>query len=208
MRKRLHDKKAGIALLTTMIILSVAEWIFRLVCIREDLVTTPNAGEPLATAIFAVLLLIFTLKGKDRVSYLCFGVWVGYFVLDQFFELPGMLANFGTNISVPYIAASIVMRLVSMGCIIAIGALLLEYMNDGSIYNRAFNVLCIITILLHLVVIGMSVYGMISLDSTLWIKQNMLLIFNNLYRIVMVLLFTFFAYDSAKAQLAKVDLSK
>jgi hypothetical protein len=36
----------------------------------------------------------------------------------------------------------------------------------------------------------------------------MLLIFNNLYRIVMVLIFTFFAYDSAKAQLAKVDLTK
>ena len=217
MKKRLHDKKAGIALLTTLIIISVLEWIFRIACIREDLVTTPNAGEPLAIAIFAILLMIFTLKGKDRMSYVCFGVWAGYFVLDQFFELPGMLANFAANVSDPVITASIVIRLVTMVCIVAIGALLLEYMNDGTICNRAFNALCIITILLHVVVIGMSVHGMIigmvaeapaGMDIALLRKQGMLLIFNNVYRIVMVFLFTFFAYDSAKHQLKKTNLTK
>ena len=99
MKKRLHDKKAGIALLTTLIVISVLEWIFRITCIGQNLVETPNAGEPLAIAIFATLLMIFTLKGKDRISYVCFAAWAGYFILDQFFEIPGMLADFGANIS-------------------------------------------------------------------------------------------------------------
>ena len=213
MKKRLHDKKAAIALLTTLIVISVLEWIFRIACIGEDLVKTPNAGEPLAIAIFAILLLIFTLTGKDRMSYVCFGVWTGYFVLDQFFELPGMLANFGANIANPVITVSIVIRLVTMLCIVAIGALLLEYMNDGTICNRAFNALCVVTILLTALDILISVSGLILVPSEgseiiLLKKQNMLLIFNNVYRIVMIFLFTFFAYDSAKMQLKKADLKK
>jgi hypothetical protein len=213
MKKRLHDKKAGVALLTSLIVISLLEWIFRIACIGEDLIETPNAGEPLAIAIFSVLLMIFVLKGKDRISYVCFGVWTGYFVLDQFFELPGMLGNFGANISNPIITASIVIRLVTMVCIVAIGALLLEYMNDGTIYNRAFNVLCVITILLFAVDILISAAGLIFIPSNgadiiLLKKQNMLLIFNNIYRIIMVFLFTFFAYDSAKAQLKKVNFTK
>jgi hypothetical protein len=211
MKKRLHDKKAGIALLTTLFIVSVLEWVYRLVFIGQDLVTTQNAGEPLATAILAIMILIFTLKGKDRISYICFATWVGYFVLDQFLEFPGMLGSFGANISNPIITASIVIRLATMICIIAIGALLLEYMNDGTIYNRAFNALCIIAILLHIADIGISVSGMIFITEAIdlnLLKQVILLIFNNVYRIVMIFLFTFFAYDSAKAQLKKVDFTK
>jgi hypothetical protein len=211
MKKRLHDKKAGIALLTTLFIVSVLEWVYRLVFIGQDLVTTQNAGEPLATAILAIMILIFTLKGKDRISYICFATWVGYFVLDQFLEFPGMLGSFGANISNPVITASIVIRLATMICIIAIGALLLEYMNDGTIYNRAFNALCIIAILLHIADIGISVSGMIFITEAIdlnLLKQVILLIFNNVYRIVMIFLFTFFAYDSAKAQLKKVDFTK
>ena len=213
MKKRLHDKKAEIALLTTLIVISVLEWIFRIACIGEDLVATPNAGEPIAIAIFSILIMIFTLTGKDRMSHVCFAVWVGYFILDQFFELPGMLANFAANVSNPVITVSIVIRLLTMLCIVAIGALLLEYMNDGTICNRAFNVLCIVTILLFTVDILLSASGLIFIPSEgseiiLLKKQNMLLIFNNIYRIIMVFLFTFFAYDSAKMQLKKTDLSK
>lgn len=213
MKKRLHDKKAGIAILISLIAISVLEWIFRLACLGEDLVDTPNAGEPLAIAFFAILVLTFVLKGKDRMSYVCFAVWTGYFILDQLFEIPGMLANFGANISNPVITVSIVIRLVTMLCIVTIGALLLEYMNDGTIYNRAFNVLCVVTILLTVVDILMSASGIIFIPSegseiVLLKKQNMLLIFNNVYRIVMIFLFTFFAYDSAKAQLKKANLSK
>jgi hypothetical protein len=213
MKKRLHDKKAGIALLTTLIVISVLEWIFRIACIGEDLVATPNAGEPIAIAIFSILIMIFTLTGKDRMSHVCFAVWVGYFILDQFFELPGMLANFAANVSNPVITVSIVIRLVTMLCIVAIGALLLEYMNDGTICNRAFNVLCVVTILLFTVDILLSASGLIFIPSEgseiiLLKKQNMLLIFNNIYRITMVFLFTFFAYDSAKHQLKKTNLTK
>ena len=38
--------------------------------------------------------------------------------------------------------------------------------------------------------------------------ELVLLLLNNLYRITMVFLFTFFAYDSAKHQLKKANLSK
>ena len=88
-------------------------------------------------------------------------------------------------------------------------------MNDGSIYNRAFNILSVITVLLHVVTIGISGNGLIllskttsNIDTTLHSSYNMLIIFNNIYRIIMVFLFAFFAYDSAKKQLNKVDLSK
>jgi hypothetical protein len=47
-----------------------------------------------------------------------------------------------------------------------------------------------------------------GMDLTLLQQQVVLVIFNNLYRITMVFLFAFFAYDSAKKQLNKVDFSK
>ena len=128
--------------------------------------------------------------------------------MDQLFELPGMVGELVMNISAPGVANSIVLRLVSMLCIIALSALLVEYMNDGSIYNRVFNTLCVITILLHVVSIGMSFYSISKIETDLYQKQNLLVIFNNLYRIAMVFLFTFFAYDSAKKQLSKVNFEK
>ena len=128
--------------------------------------------------------------------------------MDQAFELPGMVGDLVINFSQTRMAISICLRLVSMLCIIALSALLVEYMNDGSIYNRAFNTLCVITILLHVVSIGMSFYSIIKIEPDLYQKQNILVIFNNLYRIAMVFLFAFFAYDSAKKQLNKVDFSK
>ena len=163
------------------------------------------------------MILIFTAKGKDRVCYILYGAWIAYFVMDQAFELPGMVGDLVMNISAPGVANSIVLRLISMLCIIALSALLVEYMNDGSIYNRAFNILTVITILLHVVTIVLGTCGIIfgkaseapnGMDLTLLQQQVVLVIFNNLYRIAMVFLFTFFAYDSAKKQLSKVDFSK
>jgi hypothetical protein len=124
-----------------------------------------------------------------------------------------MLANFAANISNPVATFSIVIRLVTMLCIIAIGALLLEYINDGTICNRAFNALCVITILLTAVSILTSATGLVLIPSdgaeiVLLKKQNMLVIFNNIYRIMMVFLCAFFAYDSAKMQLKKANLEK
>ena len=48
MKKRLHDKKAGIAILLSLIILSLAELIFRTLVIKEAVLTTANLGEQLA----------------------------------------------------------------------------------------------------------------------------------------------------------------
>ena len=208
MKNRLHDKKAGIFILVSLIIISVAEVIYRAVVANEIVFTTSNFGEQLAVIIFALMILIFTAKGKDRVCYILYGAWIAYFVMDQAFELPGMVGDLIINFSQPHMVISIGLRLVSMLCIIALSALLVEYMNDGSIYNRAFNTLCVITILLHVVSIGMSFYSIIKIESDLYQKQNILVIFNNLYRIAMVFLFAFFAYDSAKKQLNKVDFSK
>ena len=135
--------------------------------------------------------------------------------MEQIFELPGMVRDLFINISTPIAIFSIVIRIVSMLGIISLSALLVEYMNDGSIYNRAFNIICVITILLHVVIIVTSANGLILLakttsdiDVNLHASYNMLVIFNNLYRIAMVFLFVFFAYDSAKKQLLKVDFSK
>ena len=214
MKNRLHDKKAGIAILVSLIIISVAEVIFRAIIANGIAFATSNFGEQLTVIIFALMILIFTAKGKDRVCYILYGAWIAYFVMDQAFELPGMVGDLIINFSQPHMVISIGLRLVSMLCIIALSALLVEYMNDGSIYNRAFNTLCVITILLHVITIVFGSYGFIlgktlessnGIDLNLFQQQGMLVIFNNLYRIAMVFLFVFFAYDSARKQLNKVD---
>ena len=148
-----------------------------------------------------------TLKGKDRVAYICYGAWVGYFVLDQIFELPGFLSTLLATATVTKPIGMVVgiLYVVSMIGIIAIGALLVEYMNDGTIFNRAFNTLCVITIsaiVLH--VIG-DVFYITTQNGNfeLWLS-----VLNNIRRCIMIFLFTFFAYDSAKMQLKKANLSK
>lgn len=216
MKNRLHDKKAGIAILVPLILISIAEVIYRAFFANEIAFSTANFGEQLTVIIFALTILIFNAKGKDRVCYILYGAWIAYFVMDQVFELPGLIGNLFINTPDSIITTVVVIRIVSMVCIIALSALLVEYMNDGSIYNRAFNTLCVITILLHVIAIGIVVHGLILLnttkvssdmDVTLLNKHNILVIFNNLYRIAMVFLFAFFAYDSAKKQLSKVDFS-
>jgi hypothetical protein len=52
--------------------------------------------------------------------------------------------------------------------------------------------------------VGIALYDVTTLnESKIWLD-----IFNNLYRMTMVFMFTFFAYDSAKHQLKKVNFSK
>ena len=101
------------------------------------------------------------------------------------------------------ISALIFTIIVSLG-FIAIGALLVEYMNDGSIHNRAFNTVCTITALSVLAAMIMNIIGVSTGDPA----SVMLIIFYNLYCLGMVFMSTFFAYDSAKHQLKKTNLSK
>ena len=89
--------------------------------------------------------------------------------------------------------------------IIAIGVLLVEYMTDGTICNRAFNGLCIATVVLILANIVISVC---VATQGLYPMDILVQAINNLSRLTMVFLFTFFAYDSAKAQLKKTNLTK
>ena len=91
-----------------------------------------------------------------------------------------------------------------MICTVVIGILLVEYMNDGTICNRAFNLFCLITILATLGAIVLNVYNLIQWKPL----EIVLAIFNNVYCIIMLFYFTFFAYDIAKKQLSKVNFDK
>ena len=206
MKKRLHDKKAGIAILVALILISLAEIIFRAVAVGlEAVLTTSNLGEQLAVIALAVTILVLTAKGKDRACYLCYGAWIASFVLEQIFVLPGDIITLVT-LSNPSALAIIIRSaaaLTSVG-IIAIGALLVEYMNDGTIYNRLFNSICIVTIVMALCTIVFPAYGAITRGSA----QTWLGVFDGVKTLIMIFLCTFFAYDSAKAQLKKVNFTK
>ena len=76
-------------------------------------------------------------------------------------------------------------------------------MNDGTINNRVFNATCIATCLFLLYNIFGCIVGAILESPELLLET-----FNSVYRITMVFLLTFFAYDSAKHQLKKTNLSK
>ena len=205
MKKRLHDKKAGIVFLAALIIISLADIISRVAILGEAVYTARNLGEQLAVVVLAATILILGAKGKDRICYICYGAWIGYFVLDQLFELPGMIATLIKAItSNGYGISALIFTIIASLGFIAIGALLVEYMNDGSIYNRAFNTVCTITVLSVLAAMIMNIIGVSTGDPA----SVMLIIFYNLYRLAMVFMSAFFAYDSAKMQLKKVKFSK
>ena len=205
MKKRLHDKKAGIVFLAALIIISLADIISRVAILGEAVYTARNLGEQLAVVVLAATILILGAKGKDRICYICYGAWIGYFVLDQLFELPGMIATLIKAItSNGYGISALIFTIIASLGFIAIGALLVEYMNDGSIYNRAFNTVCTITVLSVLAAMIMNIIGVSTGDPA----SVMLIIFYNLYRLAMVFMSAFFAYDSAKHQLKKTDLTK
>ena len=209
MKKRLHDKRAGIAILISLIIVSLLDFVFRHGCMHEVVVNSANFGEPVATIILASIVLFFTVKGKDRISYICYVIWIGYFVLDQVIELPGQI--FTMTELLPRTAAGMhpiafvtwALRVLSMFGIVGIGVLLVEYMNDGTICNKAFNILCVVTVVLLTVNIVLSIWTAVNIR-----KELMLDAFNCMYRSCMVFLATFFAYDNAKIQLKKVNFSK
>ena len=122
MINRPHGKKMGIIILVLLIVVSLAEVIFRSITMGLKSMTTSNFGEQLAIIALSVFLIVMTLKGKDRICYICYGAWLGCFVLNQLFGLPGMIVNMLVNISNPGII-SIIIRVISMICIFTIGAL-------------------------------------------------------------------------------------
>ena len=208
MKNRLHDKKAGIFILVALIIIALAEIAFRIVFVHDSLldIASYNLGEQLTVIILASIILFFNAKGKNRICYLCYTAWIGYFVIDQMFQLPKVVldvvsftsGSINTSVLVP------AFYLVSLISIIALGGLLIEYMNDGSICNRAFNALSIVAVLSILASIIVNVVVVINSKEVIVLLSSL----HNLYRIAMVFLFTFFAYDSAKKQLSKVNFDK
>ena len=210
MKKRLHDKKAGIAILISLIVISLADIIFRAATMGLEAMSTSNFGEQLIVVALAVTILILNAKGKDRACYILFAAWITYFVLDQLFEMPGLLTTlltlFGETGGLHFARiGAIFVRILSMIGTVIIGILLAEYMSDGTINNRAFNIVSVATILfIAPSVIAPLVYVFKADADTMYI----LAAFNALYRLTMIFLFTFFAYDSAKHQLKKTNLSK
>ena len=67
MKKRLHDKKAGIAILAALIIISLVEIISRVLILKESMLNTATTGEPLLVIIFAAIILI-----KEGRIFCCF----------------------------------------------------------------------------------------------------------------------------------------
>jgi hypothetical protein len=218
MIKRLQGKKARIAILITLIVTSLVDVLFRAIVMREAALGIANSGEQVTVIVLAAITVLFMAKKNDKLSYISCGALVAYFVIDQLIELPGMIGNFVANISVSYIAFSIAIRILTMVGVVAIAVLLAEYVNDGSIYNVAFNVAFWITILLHVASIAFCLSAYIlpgsaaevtnATDVAMRSNQNVLIIFNEIYRIIMVVLFTSFAYDSAKRQLKRENLTK
>jgi hypothetical protein len=214
MKKRLHDKKAGIAILISLFAVSLVETIIR--CLNDYTYYATNLGESFAVAIFAAIILIFSLAKKDRLCFILYGAFIGWFMLEETLSIPGTIKSLADTIAnAEQIAAvangSAVMPIVTIAIhvltsisIVAIGVLVLEYMNDGTICNRAFNTFSIIAVLLLLASIVINVIGYLTTkDADIGI-----LILNNLHRIIMIFLFACFAYDSAKNQLKKANLEK
>ena len=210
MKTRPRDKKAGIIILATLIIISLVEILSRVLILKESMLNTDTTGEPLMVIILAAIILIMNAKGKDRACYICYGAWLSYFVLNQVFELPGLISTLISIINSNDWVFTIgnlafLCRILSMITIIAIGVLVGEYMIDGTICNRAFNGLCVATIVLILANIIISICVAIA---GLYPMDILVQAINNMSRLAMVFLFTFFAYDSAKAQLKKTNLTK
>ena len=206
MKNRLHDKKAGIVILAILFFVSLTDVIMRATAFSEIASATNNHGEAMITLIFSALLLVFALKGKDRVFHILCGVWLGYFVLNQLYGLPSMIQTLVYCISTANIFGTIaaIAHAITIVSIIAIGALLVEYMNDGTIYNKAFNILCIITVLVQGFLLLHTMHSTFNYGNT----NVILAVLHEESRLVMVFLFTFFAYDSAKSQLKKTVFTK
>lgn len=206
MKKRLHDKKAGIAIFVAIFIFSIVNVILSSTIFKDTVVSQLYFGEALIDAVFSLILVIFALKGKDRVFYILCTAWCAYFVVEQLYSLPVLFTEITNCFSTGEITGMIgnPLHLLSVISIIAIGALLVEYMNDGSIYNKPFNVLCIITVVLFACLSLLSLYDFFISGRDFAI----LVAFMNFSRMAMVFCFTFLAYDSAKAQLKKTDLTK
>ena len=214
MKKRLHDKKAGVVILLALLIISFTETIIR--GVNDYAFALTDLGEPFAIAIFSAIILFFTSTKKDRLCYVFYAAFIGWFMIEEALSIPGTLKSLVdtianaekiaviTNGSAVIPIVSIAIHLLTSIAIVSIGALVFEYLSDGTICNRAFNAFCVIAVLLLLVAAVINIIGVLEVKTV----EIGLLILNNLHRVIMIFMFTCFAYDSAKAQLKKTDLTK
>lgn len=205
MKKRLHGQKAGIVILVALIIISLAETIIRGVFLRKAMGDLPDTGEPIITVLFSLMLIFFIIKEKNRLFYISTCAFLAYFVLKQLFAFPALIAEFiyfqANDVGTLIGDIGILFRMVSIICTIAVGGLVVGYMNDGTIRNKAFNILCGVAVLCQVIHVILGV-PMVAADKTV-----ILVILNGLSKMTMITLFTVFTYDSAKMQYEKTKLS-
>lgn len=204
------NRNVLVGALLVLLGMSIVDVVLRAIYLSDEGIYLSDYGESLVTIVLSSLLIALVLKGKDRVFYILCGGWLAYFVLSQIYGLPGMIQTFVSvqmdGMSSFFGNASILIHIASMICIIAVGALIAEYMTDGTIYNKAFTVLCGIIVLLVLVYTAIGVYGIIDVSELYFRVSIILATLNQLLRIAMVFLFINFVYDSAKTQLSKTQL--
>lgn len=207
MKKSLTGKSACIAILAALLVISLADVILRATVFEYDFFDLFDYGEVFATIAITTLLIVLALKGKDRLFYVICGIWLGYFVLCQFFALPGEIAllaemftyldSFSVNLG-PTIISTIVM-IIDMLAIIALGALLIKYIYNGKAHTKTFGILCLVSILMQVIysvlVIGDIIAGMPS--------YFVLSVLYSLSRIATVCLLAVFAHSTAKLHVAK-----
>ena len=127
MKKRLQGQKTRIAILITLIVTALVDVLFRAIVMGEAALSIANAGEQVTVIVLAAIILLFTAKKNDKLSYISCGALVAYFMMDQMFGLPGIIGNLIANVSTSYIAISIAIRLLTMVGIVAIAVLLAEF---------------------------------------------------------------------------------
>lgn len=205
MREYYSNKNVLTGIVATLISLSITTIVMRFLILKEDALNAIDYGEPFVTLIISFLLLLLVSKGKDRLFYIVCGGWLAYFVLNIIFSMPFMIMNvidsFTAGLGVTYTVA-VVFRLISMICIIVIGALMVEYLNDGTIHNKAFMVSCAVAMSLLLIYVILSIIDLIRSGSPEYVFATL---FGTSW-MTSVLLFVYFAYDTAKTQLSKTQL--
>lgn len=214
MENRLQVKWAGMVFLAVLFVISLTEVILNATLFQDVEFSTylvrSSFSASLATLILAPTLLLIAYLGRDRLLYIVCGGWMAFFVFEQALGLPGEVMSFinlmgnleltGVNLALKIV--SMFIQIATMVCIFVIGCLLVEYLEDGTIYNTSFNILCFFAIMLQLISLFIAITELLSGGS----NEFILVMTYNLSRISMIFLLAFYAHNIAKEQLAKVQL--
>lgn len=211
MKEYFTNTYALTVILFTLLGLSIFEVFIRLTVFHDTVKLVSNYGEPFVSVVFAILLIFFLLTNKRRIFFILCGGWLAYFSLNQLFVLPSVITDlftlFGQTSYLVPTTSIIILHIVSIVTIIILGGILVEYMNDGTIYDRAFNIVSLITIMIIVAQAVISMFMIVTHSYYVGISENFLILsfLNCINRVVMVFLFAYFAYGTLKAELIGIQ---